>query len=183
VFVKYLPPDMRDEGLYELFAGSGRISSCKVMLDHKTHSSLGYGYEGVHCAVSCCAVLRVEASVPDHSRRVLLGVRFVRFASADEALKAIDQMSGHQVGNKTLLCKLSNCTPAPSQAPCNNLYVKPLLTETTEGEAKPAHIPPIAPRACVCALVLTQSFPLGWPRLQSNLRVCSRCLVGSRSVV
>jgi RNA recognition motif-containing protein len=45
VFVKYLPPDMRDEGLYELFVGSGRITSCKVMLDHKTHSSLGYGYE------------------------------------------------------------------------------------------------------------------------------------------
>lgn len=44
VFVKYLPPDMRDEGLYELFAGCGRIGSCKVMLDHKTHSSLGYGY-------------------------------------------------------------------------------------------------------------------------------------------
>jgi hypothetical protein len=75
-----------------------------------------------------CAVRRVSSVLRNANL-----CRFVRFSTAEEALKAIDQMSGHQVGNKTLLCKLSNCTPAPAQAPCNNLYVKPLLTETTEG--------------------------------------------------
>jgi len=104
VFVKYLPPEMRDDGLYELFSPCGNIISCKVMVEHKTDTSLGYG--------------------------------FVKFSTPEEAIRAIEQMSGQQLGSKTLLCKLSNCTPTASVAPSNNLYIKPLLEDTTEEQLK-----------------------------------------------
>lgn len=44
IFVKYLPPDVDDEGLRALFAPYGEIISSKVMIDHQTGMSLGYGY-------------------------------------------------------------------------------------------------------------------------------------------
>jgi len=44
VFVKYLPANVTDEKLNELFASCGTIVSCKVMIDHKTNTSLGYGF-------------------------------------------------------------------------------------------------------------------------------------------
>jgi RNA recognition motif-containing protein len=45
VFVKYLPGDIDNEGLRTLFAPYGEIISSKVMIDHRTGLSLGYGYE------------------------------------------------------------------------------------------------------------------------------------------
>jgi RNA recognition motif-containing protein len=45
VFVKYLPADMDDWGLRELFSPFGKILSAKVMLSTKTWTSLGFGYE------------------------------------------------------------------------------------------------------------------------------------------
>jgi hypothetical protein len=44
VFVKFLPPDCYDEELRQLFSPFGKIVSAKVMLNHTTRSSLGYGY-------------------------------------------------------------------------------------------------------------------------------------------
>jgi RNA recognition motif-containing protein len=44
VFVKYLPAELDDAGLKDLFAPYGDIISSKVMVDHQTGSSLGYGY-------------------------------------------------------------------------------------------------------------------------------------------
>jgi hypothetical protein len=44
VFVKYLPAELDDAGLKELFAPYGDIISSKVMVDHQTGSSLGYGF-------------------------------------------------------------------------------------------------------------------------------------------
>eukprot|EP00026_Physarum_polycephalum_P016983 Phypoly_transcript_18050.p1 GENE.Phypoly_transcript_18050~~Phypoly_transcript_18050.p1 ORF type:complete len:153 (-),score=26.33 Phypoly_transcript_18050:259-717(-) len=44
VFVKYLPSEIRDTELERLFAPFGRIISAKVMLNHATCTSLGYGY-------------------------------------------------------------------------------------------------------------------------------------------
>jgi len=108
VFVKYLPPELNDSGLYTLFLPFGMIASAKVMVDHQTGNSLGYG--------------------------------FVRFASGDEAQNAIQNMNGQRIGNKTLLCKLSNTSPttaSPSNVePSTNLYVKPLLGTTTEEDLK-----------------------------------------------
>ena len=43
VFVKYLPPDVNDQELHNLFADSGKIKSAKVMFDPQTGTSLGYG--------------------------------------------------------------------------------------------------------------------------------------------
>lgn len=43
VFVKYLPPEVTDSGLYALFAPHGDIVSCRVMRDPRTAHSLGYG--------------------------------------------------------------------------------------------------------------------------------------------
>jgi RNA recognition motif-containing protein len=44
VFIKYLPPELTDSGLYSLFVRFGEIVSCKVMVDPITGHSLGYGY-------------------------------------------------------------------------------------------------------------------------------------------
>lgn len=45
VFVKYLPPDVNDCSLRDLFSPFGEIVSVKVMVDPPTGASLGYGYE------------------------------------------------------------------------------------------------------------------------------------------
>ena len=44
IFVKYLPADIDDDGLRNLFEPYGEIISSKVMIDHQTGMSLGYGY-------------------------------------------------------------------------------------------------------------------------------------------
>lgn len=44
VFVKYLPSALDDAGLAELFATCGTIKSAKVMVDHQTGLSLGFGF-------------------------------------------------------------------------------------------------------------------------------------------
>ena len=44
VFIKYLPTDMTNTGLFTLFSQFGEITSCKVMVDPITGYSLGYGY-------------------------------------------------------------------------------------------------------------------------------------------
>jgi len=44
VFVKYLPPEVTDTGMYAMFSPFGEILSCKVMVDTQTGNSLGYGF-------------------------------------------------------------------------------------------------------------------------------------------
>lgn len=44
VFIKYLPTDLTNTGLFTLFSQFGEITSCKVMVDPVTGYSLGYGY-------------------------------------------------------------------------------------------------------------------------------------------
>ncbi|KAA6379712.1 MAG: putative elav G [Streblomastix strix] len=101
LFVKYLPNDVTDEELYELFSPFGEIVSSKVMIENKSGDSLGYG--------------------------------FVRFTKSDDADRAMTAMNNYRLGNKILMVKPSN---PPRQAPevirNTNLYVKPLLPNTTE---------------------------------------------------
>eukprot|EP01129_Flabellula_baltica_P002565 TRINITY_DN12377_c0_g1_i1.p1 TRINITY_DN12377_c0_g1~~TRINITY_DN12377_c0_g1_i1.p1 ORF type:complete len:238 (+),score=52.60 TRINITY_DN12377_c0_g1_i1:63-776(+) len=44
VFIKYIPKEVTDTGLYSLFSEFGEIVSCKVMVDVITGNSLGYGF-------------------------------------------------------------------------------------------------------------------------------------------
>jgi len=44
VFIKYLPTDLTNTGLFTIFSQFGEITSCKVMVDPITGYSLGYGY-------------------------------------------------------------------------------------------------------------------------------------------
>jgi RNA recognition motif-containing protein len=44
VFVKYLPEYINDSSLRELFSPFGNVISAKVMVDHVTGTTLGYGY-------------------------------------------------------------------------------------------------------------------------------------------
>ena len=99
VFVKYLPPDVNDQELHNLFANYGKIKSAKVMFDPQTGTSLGYG--------------------------------FVRFETSEEAKKAIADMSEKKIGNRTLLCKLSKIVSNHT-----NLYIKPLLDNTSEEDLR-----------------------------------------------
>ena len=43
VFIKYLPTELTDSGLYTMFSDYGEVISCKVMVDPQTGNSLGYG--------------------------------------------------------------------------------------------------------------------------------------------
>eukprot|EP00276_Gloeochaete_wittrockiana_P000497 CAMPEP_0184675818 /NCGR_PEP_ID=MMETSP0308-20130426/88008_1 /TAXON_ID=38269 /ORGANISM="Gloeochaete witrockiana, Strain SAG 46.84" /LENGTH=298 /DNA_ID=CAMNT_0027123585 /DNA_START=382 /DNA_END=1278 /DNA_ORIENTATION=- len=49
-------------------------------------------------------------------------------------------MNGQRITNKTMLCKLSNTSPnaqsAQNAEPSNNLYIKPLLSDTTEEQLR-----------------------------------------------
>jgi RNA recognition motif-containing protein len=114
VFVKYLPPDLSDPEFYNLFKSYGPIISSKIMIDQGTGKSLGYG--------------------------------FVRFANSSSSLRAIHHMNGQRVANKRLLCKLANLSPSSFtsefakhpllnyQAPSDNIYIKPLLQDTSEDD-------------------------------------------------
>jgi RNA recognition motif-containing protein len=114
VFVKYLPPDLSDPEFYNLFKSYGPIISSKIMIDQGTGKSLGYG--------------------------------FVRFANSSASLRAIHHMNGQRVANKRLLCKLANLSPSSFtsefakhpllnyQAPSDNIYIKPLLQDTSEDD-------------------------------------------------
>lgn len=64
---------------------------------------------------------------------IALWFSFCRFTKPEDAQKAIEAMTGQQLGNKTLLCKLSHGPGYTPHPPTDNLYVKPLLPETTEG--------------------------------------------------
>lgn len=44
LFIFHLPPDMDDEGLYNLFSDFGPIESVKVIVDKNSGESKGYGF-------------------------------------------------------------------------------------------------------------------------------------------
>jgi len=66
----------------------------------------------------------------DHNMGCSLGYGYVRFSYPEEAQKAIDHMDGYKIGNKTLLCKLSNSFSYPE--PSTNLFIKSLPVSFTE---------------------------------------------------
>eukprot|EP01121_Diplochlamys_sp_Union-15-3_P003717 TRINITY_DN13654_c0_g1_i1.p1 TRINITY_DN13654_c0_g1~~TRINITY_DN13654_c0_g1_i1.p1 ORF type:complete len:299 (-),score=48.08 TRINITY_DN13654_c0_g1_i1:72-968(-) len=118
VFVKYLPSELTESQFHELFVPFGHVISSKIMIDQTTGKSLGYG--------------------------------FVRFKVASEAQTAINAMNGQRISNKRLLCKLANQSANPtvnanpvvqlpflnSQTPSSNLYIKPLLPNTSEQDLR-----------------------------------------------
>jgi len=116
VFVKYLPPEVDDKEFHRMFKNYG-IVSCKIMVDQTSGKSLGYG--------------------------------FVRYSTNSAAQKCIDAMNGLRVSNKRLLCKLANQSSSTSynaeygknpvltaQVQSDNLYIKPLLPNTTEDDLR-----------------------------------------------
>lgn len=60
VFIKYLPTDLTNTGLFTLFSQFGEITSCKVMVDPITGYSLGYGY------VSPLLLFPITLCIPSH---------------------------------------------------------------------------------------------------------------------
>lgn len=116
VFVKYLPPDLTEHEFYKMFKSFGTIVSSKIMVDQGTGKSLGYG--------------------------------FVRYSNSAASQKAINQMNGHRIANKRLLCKLANLSTSSfnsefskhpilnSQTPNDNIYIKPLLKDTSEEDLR-----------------------------------------------
>jgi len=108
VFVKYIPPDMSDDGLLNLFSQFGHITSAKVMVDHSTGRSLGYGF--------------VRYSTPE---------------SAQTAISHMNgyQVRMKTLLCKLSNCTVNVGYP-PNAEPSNNLYVKPLLMTTTEDDLR-----------------------------------------------
>lgn len=60
-------------------------------------------------------------------------VRFVKFKGAEDALNAVNCMSGYKIANKKLLCKLANAEKCNN--PTANVYIKPLHTSWNEGKS------------------------------------------------
>lgn len=88
--------------------------------------------------VQCGTIISSKVMV-NQSNGESLGYGFVRFASAEEAKKAVECMAGHRIGAKTLLCKLADTYSFPE--PSCNLYIKPLPLGTSEATLRDMFAP------------------------------------------
>ena len=69
VFIKYLPTDLTNTGLFTLFSQFGEITSCKVMVDPITGYSLGYGYVSPSLHIASCLVHPFSLPCPTQNTR------------------------------------------------------------------------------------------------------------------
>ena len=133
VFVKFLPQEVDDACLQELFAPFGRIESAKVMVDTQTWHTLGFGYIYIYITnqkkpLQKKALTKKREKNKKETKTKIN--RFVKYSRREEALLAIEKMAGYRIGNKTLMCKLSSSATSPASC---NLYIKPLPSSFSEG--------------------------------------------------
>jgi len=107
----------------------------------------------------------------DHQTGTSLGYGFVRFASAESTQQAITKLSGYRVGNKVLLCKLSNSSPSVITPELStNLYIKPLPANMTEESLREmfSGFGPIAAAKVMVDKVTGESRQIGFVRYESQ---------------
>lgn len=71
VFIKFLPSEVNDAGLYSLFSQFGEIVSCKVMVDTQTGASLGYGFCRFAQAESAMTAIQTMNGMPYRNKTLL----------------------------------------------------------------------------------------------------------------
>ncbi|XP_068245787.1 ELAV-like protein 1 isoform X15 [Palaemon carinicauda] len=115
LIVNYLPQNMTQEEIRSLFSSIGELESCKLIRDKVT------GESG-----ECDAP---ETSVPA-IRSQSLGYGFVNYVRQDDAERAINQLNGLRLQNKTI--KVSYARPSSEAIKGANLYVSGLPKSMTQ---------------------------------------------------
>lgn len=70
IIVNYLPTDMADQDLYDLFIPYGRIRQHKIIRAKDTGHSLGYGFVDFAMGISAEAALRYANGLEYHGKRL-----------------------------------------------------------------------------------------------------------------
>lgn len=116
LIVNYLPQNMTQEEIRSLFSSIGELESCKLIRDKVTGESPGG-----------------EGGTKEHSHAFgsqSLGYGFVNYVRQDDAERAINQLNGLRLQNKTI--KVSYARPSSEAIKGANLYVSGLPKSMTQ---------------------------------------------------
>ncbi|XP_064110549.1 ELAV-like protein 3 isoform X15 [Macrobrachium nipponense] len=116
LIVNYLPQNMTQEEIRSLFSSIGELESCKLIRDKVTGESGECGPP-------------LETSVPAICSQSL-GYGFVNYVRQDDAERAINQLNGLRLQNKTI--KVSYARPSSEAIKGANLYVSGLPKSMTQ---------------------------------------------------
>jgi ELAV/HuD family splicing factor len=98
LIINYVPPNMSQDEIKQMFGTLGNVTSCKLIRNRTTGQSLGYA--------------------------------FVNYEKAEEASKAVSEMNGARLQNKTL--KVSFARPSSNEIKNANLYISGLPKDFKE---------------------------------------------------
>ncbi|XP_042209003.1 ELAV-like protein 1 isoform X4 [Homarus americanus] len=114
LIVNYLPQNMTQEEIRSLFSSIGELESCKLIRDKVTGE-----IEGDEAGL-----------VAGGLKRQSLGYGFVNYVRQDDAERAINQLNGLRLQNKTI--KVSYARPSSEAIKGANLYVSGLPKSMTQ---------------------------------------------------
>ncbi|XP_042209008.1 ELAV-like protein 3 isoform X8 [Homarus americanus] len=117
LIVNYLPQNMTQEEIRSLFSSIGELESCKLIRDKVTGES--GEIEGDEAGL-----------VAGGLKRQSLGYGFVNYVRQDDAERAINQLNGLRLQNKTI--KVSYARPSSEAIKGANLYVSGLPKSMTQ---------------------------------------------------
>lgn len=124
LFVKYLPSNLTDDDLYNLFKEFGEIISSKIMIDQASGKSLGYGFVRFRTPEQAALAVDKMNGVKITSKRLLCKLAYhssTGSANPFPASNGVTQAPG-----------AAPRTSPRNQTPSSNLYIRPLLPSTTE---------------------------------------------------
>nr|XP_045585135.1 ELAV-like protein 4 isoform X1 [Procambarus clarkii] len=117
LIVNYLPQNMTQEEIRSLFSSIGELESCKLIRDKVTGESGERVGDG-------------DGLVAGGPKCQSLGYGFVNYVRQDDAERAINQLNGLRLQNKTI--KVSYARPSSEAIKGANLYVSGLPKSMTQ---------------------------------------------------
>ncbi|XP_076051664.1 ELAV-like protein 1 isoform X3 [Oratosquilla oratoria] len=121
LIVNYLPQNMTQEEIRSLFASIGDLESCKLIRDKVT---------GEFRAGASGAGADLGGGEGERGGGQSLGYGFVNYVRTDDAERAINQLNGLRLQNKTI--KVSYARPSSEAIKGANLYVSGLPKSMTQ---------------------------------------------------
>ncbi|XP_076051670.1 ELAV-like protein 1 isoform X9 [Oratosquilla oratoria] len=128
LIVNYLPQNMTQEEIRSLFASIGDLESCKLIRDKVTGGGGGGG--GEFRAGASGAGADLGGGEGERGGGQSLGYGFVNYVRTDDAERAINQLNGLRLQNKTI--KVSYARPSSEAIKGANLYVSGLPKSMTQ---------------------------------------------------
>eukprot|EP00798_Chlamydomonas_sp_ICE-L_P002494 gene2494-5467_t len=107
LFVGDLPADITDAQLYNAFCTSGQCSDVRIMWDHTTGRSKGYGFVSFHIkedADNALVKMHVYGDIAEVKLHKKGGYGFVKFCAHESAVKAIVDLQGKDCQGRVLKC-------------------------------------------------------------------------------